>query len=108
MPADPVGVEDRNDMHALVEQLGKRGIGSAIYYPIPVHRQPYVIERGLHADLPMTDRASLRTLSLPMFPGLSDQDQATVIAALRAAVERRTTDRTAQAMDRDREGAAAP
>ena len=28
---------------------------TGIYYPIPVHRQPYVLERGLHADLPVTD-----------------------------------------------------
>ena len=51
------------------------GIGAGIYYPIPVHRQAYVMERGLHADLPVTDAAAARTLSLPMFPGLTDEEQ---------------------------------
>jgi len=44
------------------------------------------VERGIHADLPVTDAASATTLALPIFPGLSREDQATVIAALRAAV----------------------
>ena len=33
----------------------RRACTTGIYYPIPVHRQPYVIERGIHADLPVTD-----------------------------------------------------
>ena len=37
----------------------------------------------------MTDRAAAHTLSLPMFPGLTEEEQATVIAAVRTVVERR-------------------
>ena len=33
------------------------------------------MERGLHADLPVTDAAAARTLALPMFPGLTDAEQ---------------------------------
>ncbi len=44
------------------------------------------MERGLHADLPVTDAAAARTIALPMFPGLTDDEQATVIDAVRAAV----------------------
>ena len=44
------------------------------------------MERGLHADLPLTDAAAAQTLALPMFPGLTDAEQATVIAAVRASV----------------------
>ena len=47
-----------------------------------------MLERGIHADLPVTERAAARTLSLPMFPGLTDDDQATVIAAVRDVVGR--------------------
>jgi dTDP-4-amino-4,6-dideoxygalactose transaminase len=72
----------------IVAALSAAGVSTGIYYPVPVHRQAYILERGLHADLPMTDRAAARTLSLPMFPGLTDEDQATVIAAVRAAVSR--------------------
>ncbi len=71
---------------AIVTELREAGVGADIYYPIPVHRQSYIMERGLHADLPVTDAAASRTLALPMFPGLSDAEQDQVIEAVRAAV----------------------
>jgi dTDP-4-amino-4,6-dideoxygalactose transaminase len=71
---------------AMVAGLRERGIGADIYYPIPVHRQPYIQELGLHAELPVTDRAAARTLALPMFPGLTGAEQAEVIAAVREVV----------------------
>jgi perosamine synthetase len=73
---------------AIVADLREAGVGADIYYPIPVHRQSYIMERGLHADLPVTDAAATRTLALPMFPGLTDAEQDQVIAAVRDAVER--------------------
>ena len=73
---------------AVVADLREAGVGADIYYPIPVHRQAYIMERGLHADLPVTDAAAAHTLALPMFPGLTDAEQGQVIDALRAAVER--------------------
>jgi perosamine synthetase len=73
---------------AIVADLATAGVSTGIYYPIPVHRQPYVLALGIRADLPVTDRAAARSLSLPMFPGLSDDDQATVIEAVRAVVGR--------------------
>jgi UDP-2-acetamido-2-deoxy-ribo-hexuluronate aminotransferase len=73
---------------AVVAELREAGVGADIYYPIPVHRQSYIMERGLHADLPLTDAAAATTLALPMFPGLTQAEQATVIAAVRAAVGR--------------------
>ena len=73
---------------AIVADLREAGVGADIYYPIPVHRQSYIMERGLHADLPVTDGAAARTLALPMFPGLTDAEQETVIDAVRAAVDR--------------------
>jgi perosamine synthetase len=73
---------------AIVADLTAAGIGTGIYYPIPVHRQPYVLERGIHVDLPVTDAAAARSLSLPMYPVLTDTDQARVISAVQEAVER--------------------
>jgi perosamine synthetase len=71
---------------AIVADLREAGVGADIYYPIPVHRQEYVMERGLHADLPVTDAAAARTLALPMFPGLTEAEQGQVIDAVQAAV----------------------
>lgn len=73
---------------AIVADLREAGVGADIYYPIPVHRQSYIMERGLHAELPVTDGAAERTLALPMFPALTDAEQDQVIDAVRAAVER--------------------
>jgi dTDP-4-amino-4,6-dideoxygalactose transaminase len=73
---------------AIVDELTGAGIGTGVFYPVPVHRQAYIVERGIHADLPVTDRAARRSVSLPMFPTLSEADQATVIDAVRSAVAR--------------------
>jgi perosamine synthetase len=94
-PMTPVGrthvfhqytIEVGEGRDTVAADLAAAGVSTGMYYPVPVHRQPYILERGLHADLPVTDWAAARTLSLPMFPGLTDEDQATVIAAVRAAV----------------------
>lgn len=73
---------------AIIAAIREAGVGADIYYPIPVHRQAYVLERGIHAELPVTDAAAARSLSLPMYPGLADDDQARVITAVQEAVER--------------------
>jgi dTDP-4-amino-4,6-dideoxygalactose transaminase len=80
---------------AIVADLREHGIGADIYYPIPVHRQAYIQELGLHADLPVTDRAAARTLALPMFPGLTDEERRQVIGAVRDAVLRHVPAATA-------------
>jgi len=77
---------------AILAELREAGVGADVYYPVPVHRQAYIMERGLHADLPVTDQAAARTIALPIHPGLGPDEQATVIAAVRAAVERHTAD----------------
>jgi perosamine synthetase len=81
-------VDVGTERDAILAELREAGVGADVYYPLPVHRQAYILERGLHADLPVTDAAAARTIALPMFPGLTDPEQATVIAALTAAVER--------------------
>ena len=73
---------------AVLADLREAGVGADIYYPIPVHRQEYIMERGLHAELPVTDAAAAATIALPMFPGLTDPEQTQVIDAVRAAVAR--------------------
>jgi dTDP-4-amino-4,6-dideoxygalactose transaminase len=91
-------VDVGSDRDAIVEELAAAGVSTGIYYPIPVNRQPYVLERGISADLPVTDAAAARTLSLPMHPGLTTAEQDQVIAAVDAVIRGRV---------RAREGAAA-
>jgi len=100
-------IEVEADRDGIATDLAAAGIATAVYYPVPVHRQPYILELGLGgAVLPVTDRASERSLSLPIFPGLNDADQASVIAAIRDAVERRGL--TSRPADSVREGAPVP
>ena len=76
---------------AILADLRDAGVGADVYYPVPVHRQAYIMERGLHADLPVTDAAAAQTLALPIYPGLTESEQATVIHAFRDAVARHVT-----------------
>jgi len=56
------------------DRLTAAEIASAIYYPIPLHRQPVYKTQYNQQSLPDTDQASLQVLSLPVYPELSDQN----------------------------------
>jgi dTDP-4-amino-4,6-dideoxygalactose transaminase len=72
----------------IVAEMKEAGVICGIYYPIPCHRQAYVMELGIEADLPNTDAAAASSMSLPMYPGLTEAEQSQVIDALRASVLR--------------------
>jgi dTDP-4-amino-4,6-dideoxygalactose transaminase len=59
---------------ALVQILNERKIGSAVYYPVPLHLQPLYASLGHKAgDFPHAEHAALEVLSLPMFPELRSE-----------------------------------
>jgi dTDP-4-amino-4,6-dideoxygalactose transaminase len=63
--------------------LDDRGIGTQVYYPIPLHLQPCLGHLGYRAgDLPHAERASVETLALPMYPELSREAVHTVVEAV--------------------------
>jgi dTDP-4-amino-4,6-dideoxygalactose transaminase len=56
---------------ALAKHLTERGIGNAVYYPIPIHQQPaYEKLAPKVGSLPVTEEACKTALALPMFPEL--------------------------------------
>jgi perosamine synthetase len=73
-------VADRDEFQ---KRLTQRGVGTNVYYPVPVHRQtPF---RGLEASrrrLPVTDRLTDEILSIPVHPFLTDDEVSTVIEAV--------------------------
>lgn len=76
------------DRDAFAERLKERGIGSAIYYPIPVHRQkPFVALGYGDGTYPVTDRLTEEVLSIPVHPSLSDGEVQQVLEAVNATAE---------------------
>jgi len=68
---------------ALVQILKERKIGSAVYYPVPLHLQPLYASLGHKAgDLPHAEHAALEVLSLPMFPELRSEQITRVAEAV--------------------------
>ncbi|MEP7327315.1 MAG: DegT/DnrJ/EryC1/StrS family aminotransferase [Gemmatimonadota bacterium] len=73
---------DRRDQ--LQAHLTARGIGTGLHYPLPLHQQAAYRHLGVAAgSLPVTERAVGEILSLPMFPGLTEDQVGTVAAAIR-------------------------
>jgi dTDP-4-amino-4,6-dideoxygalactose transaminase len=68
-----VRVENRE---GLQKHLSDAGIGSGIHYPIPLHLQAAYQTMGhVAGDFPVAEATSLRIVSLPMYPGLSSEQQ---------------------------------
>ena len=60
----------------LAKFLESRGVECAVHYPVPVHLQPVYREAYGYAEgqYPVSERLSRELLSLPIFPGLSNDD----------------------------------
>ena len=74
------------DRDALLARLRANGVGAGIHYPIPLHRQPAFLQLGYgDVTLPHTERAANEVLSLPIYPEITEAQQAHVAALLAAA-----------------------
>jgi perosamine synthetase len=85
-----ISIPDNHDRNEWVNQLRDRGVGTAIHYPTPIHKQPFYqqnldkyrfigeSETSSEASLPVTEAAARRVLSLPVHPALSKEDLAVV------------------------------
>jgi dTDP-4-amino-4,6-dideoxygalactose transaminase len=63
--------------------LNERKIGSAVYYPVPLHLQPLYAPLGHKAgDFPHAEHAALEVLSLPMFAELRSEQIVRVAEAV--------------------------
>ena len=66
-----ISVTRRNELH---KYLSEKKIGSAIFYPRPLHLQNCFSELGYRqGDLPVTEKVCEEVLSLPIYPELSSE-----------------------------------
>lgn len=79
-----VRVKDRD---RVFRELQVAGVGAGIHYPVPIHLQGAMSDLGHSVgDFPNTERASQEILSLPIFPGISEDQQLFVVEKLKEAV----------------------
>jgi dTDP-4-amino-4,6-dideoxygalactose transaminase len=73
-----------HDRDALAKHLEGAGIGTAVYYPVPLDRQPALAAWSEGSWCPEAARAAGEVLSLPIYPELTDSQQSYVVGQIRA------------------------
>jgi dTDP-4-amino-4,6-dideoxygalactose transaminase len=77
-----IRAERRDDLAA---HLKKKGIGTKVYYPLPLHLQPCFEYLGLkRGRYPESERAAVEVLSLPIYPELSQAQLDETVAGIRS------------------------
>jgi dTDP-4-amino-4,6-dideoxygalactose transaminase len=72
------------DPESLAAFLRERGIGTGRHYPQPVHRSPAYAHLGYReGEFPVTEALAREGLSLPVFPGMTDEQLEAVCAGIR-------------------------
>ncbi len=72
-----------SNRHEAIDYLTKKGIGTAIYYPLPLHRQECFRQmRYKEGSLPVAEKACQRVLALPIDPGITGEQVAYIVDSI--------------------------
>ncbi len=64
--------------------LTQRGVATGLHYPVPLHQQrAYADDHHKNGKLSVSERVALEILSLPMFPGLTEEQQEKVVECIK-------------------------
>jgi dTDP-4-amino-4,6-dideoxygalactose transaminase len=71
---------------AVMARLSERQIASAVYYPIPLHRQDVFADTFRNINLPVAERVAASCMSLPIYPEMTDENVRLVAGTVREAL----------------------
>ena len=78
-----VTCRDRGHRDGLLAHLKDKGVQAGIHYPVPCHKQACYRGAGdIRPGLERTEYEAERTLSLPMFPEITEEQQARVVESI--------------------------
>ena len=76
-----IGVSNRDQLQA---HLKTKGIGTEVYYPVPLHRQECLKHLGYQeGDFPVAEQACRELLALPVYPELNEDQQHYVVQSVK-------------------------
>jgi len=75
-----------SDRDAAAKRLRDAGVGTGIYYPVPVHQQKVYRELGYNGIFPVAEQRCEEVLSLPVHPALTQGDMSTIVSGVNELV----------------------
>lgn len=78
-----IKTEDRD---SLLKNLNDSGVGARVYYPKPIHMQPYYQKIGYKNFLPTAEETSKKVISLPIHPNLSQKDLNLIVDSIKGFI----------------------
>jgi dTDP-4-amino-4,6-dideoxygalactose transaminase len=93
-PIDDEGMEqvfhlfvvELDERDRVLDSLREAGVGAGVHYPVAIHHQPAWSHLAASGSLPVSERLAARVLSLPCFPGITEEQIERVSESLRRAL----------------------
>ena len=72
-----------NERDDLFKKLNDNGVGARVYYPKPIHKQPFYLKLGYNQNYPVAEAMAQKVLSLPIHPNLKQEDLEKIVSVLK-------------------------